>query len=160
VGGDGKAGLDSLGALELHGAIADAFAIQLPATAAFDFPSLAALAARILQLAQPAPAEPHAVRTGVDALDATERMQCYVLGIGCRFPGNSSRTGTACSAARACVLTGTAARASEPCRARVQGIPHSAAPSRGRPHCKVKRRCSAGTSMHTTTPPALLARRT
>ncbi len=99
--GDGKAGLDSLGALELHGAIADAFAVHLPATAAFDLPSLAALAARILQLAESVPAEPHAIRTGVDALDADARMQCYVLGIGCRFPGNTSRTGLACSAARA-----------------------------------------------------------
>jgi len=85
--------LDSLGAVELHGAIADAFAIRLPATAAFDFPSLAALAARILQLAQPVSAKPNAIRTGVDALDAAARMQCCVLGIGCRFPGNSSRTG-------------------------------------------------------------------
>ena len=119
----GKAGLDSLGALELHGAIADAFAVHLPATAAFDFPSLAALAARISQLAQPVPAEPHAVRAGVDALSAAPRMQCYVLGIGCRFPGNTSRTGTVCSAARASLLTGTAAPASEPCRARAPGYP-------------------------------------
>lgn len=42
-----EAGLDSLGAVELRSAAANAFAVPLPATVAFDHPTVAALAAFI-----------------------------------------------------------------------------------------------------------------
>lgn len=38
-----EAGLDSLGAVELRNALASQFAIELPATLTFDYPSIAAL---------------------------------------------------------------------------------------------------------------------
>ena len=41
------AGLDSLGAVELRNAVAEAFGVALPATAALDLPTLDALAARV-----------------------------------------------------------------------------------------------------------------
>lgn len=42
-----QAGLDSLGAIELRNAVAATFAITLPVTAAFDFPTVTALAQHI-----------------------------------------------------------------------------------------------------------------
>lgn len=42
-----EAGLDSLGAVELRSTVSAAFSVPLPATAAFDYPTVAALAAFI-----------------------------------------------------------------------------------------------------------------
>ncbi len=42
-----EAGLDSLGALELRNALQARFGVSLPATAMFDFPTTAALAAHM-----------------------------------------------------------------------------------------------------------------
>ena len=42
-----QAGLDSLGAVEFRNAVSAAFAIDIPATAAFDYPTIASLAAHI-----------------------------------------------------------------------------------------------------------------
>ena len=42
-----QAGLDSLGAVEFRNAVSAAFAIDVPATAAFDYPTIAFLAAHI-----------------------------------------------------------------------------------------------------------------
>ena len=42
-----QAGLDSLGAVEFRNAVSGAFAMDVPATAAFDYPTIAALAAYI-----------------------------------------------------------------------------------------------------------------
>lgn len=44
-----QAGLDSLGVVDLRNAVAAGFGIDLPATAAFDYPTVAALAAHIAQ---------------------------------------------------------------------------------------------------------------
>lgn len=49
-----EAGLDSLGAVELRNALGSRFAIELPATVTFDFPTIAALGAYL------AAAVPHA----------------------------------------------------------------------------------------------------
>ena len=42
-----EAGLDSIGAVELRNAISEAFGVELPATATFDYPSAEALATYI-----------------------------------------------------------------------------------------------------------------
>ena len=42
-----QAGLDSLGAVEFRNAVSGAFAMDTPATAAFDYPTIAALATYI-----------------------------------------------------------------------------------------------------------------
>ena len=49
-----QAGLDSLGAVDLRNAVAAEFGVDLPATAAFDYPTVAALAAFVAQQAAPA----------------------------------------------------------------------------------------------------------
>jgi Phosphopantetheine attachment site len=48
-----QAGLDSLGAVDLRNAVAAEFGVDLPATAAFDYPTVAALAAFVSQQAAP-----------------------------------------------------------------------------------------------------------
>ena len=65
-----EAGLDSLGALELHGALSAKFGIELPATLTFNYPTVSALAAYLMdQMALHAAAqrpEPHAaVQRGI-----------------------------------------------------------------------------------------------
>lgn len=47
-----EAGLDSLGAVELRNTLQQTFAIGLPATLTFDYPTTAALAGRIAELLQ------------------------------------------------------------------------------------------------------------
>ncbi len=46
-----EAGLDSLGAVELHNALGTKFGLELPATITLDFPSIAALAAHLASIA-------------------------------------------------------------------------------------------------------------
>ena len=48
-----ESGLDSLGAIELRSSISTAFEIELPGTAIFDHPSIAALSAYIASLSHP-----------------------------------------------------------------------------------------------------------
>jgi Phosphopantetheine attachment site len=59
-----QAGLDSLGAAELRTALASRFSIRFPATAVFDHPTAAALAAFIVPLLQPVQASTGAVAAG------------------------------------------------------------------------------------------------
>ena len=87
-----QAGLDSLSAVELRNAVADAFAVDLPATAAFDFPSIAALATHILLLKQPLCAEP-AQLAKLHTAPKEDALCCAFLGVGCIFPGTSSLEG-------------------------------------------------------------------
>lgn len=62
-----EAGLDSLGAVELHRSLESDFATQLPATLAFDYPTPQALAQYILSLqpAQTSFGEPSTYRQGM-----------------------------------------------------------------------------------------------
>lgn len=53
-GVDVQAGLDSLGSVELRNALATKFAISIPATATFDYPTAAALAAYVAGMVAPA----------------------------------------------------------------------------------------------------------
>ena len=55
LSGWSQAGLDSLGAVELRSAISARFAIDAPATLAFDYPTVAALVGFVAALLAPAP---------------------------------------------------------------------------------------------------------
>lgn len=55
-----QAGLDSLAAVDLRNAVAAAFAVELPATAAFDYPTAAALAACVVEETQGGTPQPTA----------------------------------------------------------------------------------------------------
>ena len=90
-----QAGLDSLSALDLRNAIAETFLVDLPATAAFDFPSIAALATHILVLKKPVCSAP-AELASLHHASKADALCCAFLGVGCIFPGSSSREG-ACS---------------------------------------------------------------
>ena len=87
-----QAGLDSLGAVELRNAVAETFAVDLPATAAFDFPSIAALATHILLLKQPPDAEPAQLAV-LHPASKEDALCCAFMGVGCIFPGSSSQEG-------------------------------------------------------------------
>lgn len=92
-----QAGLDSLGAAELRTALSSRFSIRLPATAAFDHPTAAALAAFIAPLLQPVPNHAAAATAGQEvqrqlAVDAgssrsASRAVTEVVAASARFPG-------------------------------------------------------------------------
>ena len=84
--------MDSLGVLELRNSIAEAFVVDLPATAALDFPSIAALAMHILLLKQPLCAA-HAQLAVPHSASKTDTPCCAFLGAGCIFPGSSFQEG-------------------------------------------------------------------
>jgi len=75
-------GLDSLMAVELRGALARRFAADLPATLAFDHPTIAALAQWLLTrvlAAAPVVSQP--------VVDVAAEVPIAIVGMGCRLPG-------------------------------------------------------------------------
>ncbi len=83
-------GLDSLMAVELRNALASRVGTALPASLAFDYPTVSALTDRLLEVlpassAAPAPARPAAPLPPSAPADRDEPIA--IVGIGCRFPG-------------------------------------------------------------------------
>ncbi|CAL8465604.1 g5140 [Coccomyxa elongata] len=95
-----EAGLDSLGAVEFRNAVSAAFPVQLPATAAFDYPTAAALAAHIsaeLAMSQQPPNQPPPgfVLTTRDSLGPVLKplengWTTEVVGMACVYPGSGT----------------------------------------------------------------------
>ncbi len=75
-----EAGLDSLGAVELRNALARQFALELPATLTFDFPSVAAMAGYIAEGVGAAGARRSPGR------GSSQRALLLALGVGGRMP--------------------------------------------------------------------------
>ena len=85
-----ETGLDSLGVVEIQDMIASHFAVNIPATFSFDYPTLASMAIQIASLLRSTPA--------VDKIDPQESLtyngnqrynngnQSGVIGVGCRYP--------------------------------------------------------------------------
>ena len=92
-----QAGLDSLGGVELRNSIAATFAIDVPPTLAFDYPTATALAEYVFS---------RLVRTtsSVMTRDVVSHQQrplalaTQLIGVGCKYPGSSD-------GARLCSLT-------------------------------------------------------
>lgn len=76
-----EAGLDSLGASELASGIREATGVQLSATAAFDYPSIAALSQHVQQqiAAAQAPADTTAVNASA-VLQGVQQVLAQILG--------------------------------------------------------------------------------
>ena len=89
-------GLDSLGAVQLRNAISERFGVELPATAALDFPTSAALAKHIgestgVAVSVPSPTELY-YYSGSDAgFDSITE----VVGMSCIYPGQAAQCGAA-----------------------------------------------------------------
>lgn len=92
--------MDSLGAVEFRNAISAAFPVQLPATAAYDYPTAAALAAHISAELAPSQQPPHQppagfVLTTRDSLGPVlEPLEngwtTEVVGMACVYPGSGA----------------------------------------------------------------------
>lgn len=88
-------GLDSLGAVQLRNAISERFGVELPATAALDYPTGSALATHI---AESTGAVVSVGRTELFYSSDSERGldgMTEIVGVSCIYPGQASEDGTA-----------------------------------------------------------------
>ncbi len=89
-----QAGLDSLGAVELRNAITLEFEVDIPATAAFDYPTISSLAAFIVSQLVPAGAvdlsTPQAAIAASQQLLEPAHMCTELVGMACIYPGSQS----------------------------------------------------------------------
>lgn len=89
-----EAGLDSLGAVDLRNALGARFCVELPATATFDFPTVAAMAAHLgamlddgaRQVAAPRWPGSAVAAPGSDFGEPTSAA-VQVVGLSCVYPG-------------------------------------------------------------------------
>ncbi len=87
-----EAGLDSLAAVDLRNALIARFSIELPATAIFDFPTVAALAQHIaVQMAPRQVSEPARQDIAIVEQDygPPTKSAVQVVGLACTYPGES-----------------------------------------------------------------------
>ena len=97
-----QAGLDSLGAVDLRNAISAKYAINLPATVAFDYPTITDLAEFLAPLLAPARQaerihrDPEAVARDLELTHSTD-----IISTACILPG--SNTGAIISYSLACI---------------------------------------------------------
>jgi acyl carrier protein len=91
-------GLDSLGAVQLRNSVAERFAVELPATAALDFPTPSALAGFVAQGLAPAGGTAAAPRYADVASFSDDEAGgagiTEVLGLSCVYPGQAGAAGS------------------------------------------------------------------
>lgn len=101
-----EAGLDSLGAVEMRNELGNAFAITMPATVVFDYPSIASMTTFIASALSPAadsnPTKSNAVLT-VEPSSRSAGGSTAIMGVTCRYPENVLDTNTFVKAASGCV---------------------------------------------------------
>lgn len=85
--------MDSLGAVELRNAINAEFSLGVPATLAFDYPSVAALADYISSRTQEAQVPLSEVVEASQSQDSQSQQTSEVLAVGCRYPGSVNGIG-------------------------------------------------------------------
>lgn len=87
-----EAGLDSLGAVDLRNALAARFDVELPATATFDYPTIAAMAQHIASSMAPAREPAHAWPDNAiveQDLGPPTTTAAQVVGLACTYPGTA-----------------------------------------------------------------------